>query len=112
MVWMYVFHSIFKMIDIMPMWQSIHNFLVLCNAGLDVDTDHILQIACIITDGNLKTVVEGEEIVVHQPDAVLENMNAWCGTSHIYDALNRNPFTLIVVLGTIDCNIIEPYMVQ
>ena len=51
-------------------------------AGLDVQNDSILQIACVITDGSLKTVIEGEEIVIHQSEEVLAGMNEWCVTHH------------------------------
>lgn len=44
--------------------------------------DTILQIACIITDGSLENVIEGEEIAIHHPDSVLEGMNEWCKEHH------------------------------
>lgn len=50
--------------------------------GLDVDNDSILQIACIVTDGTLTKKVEGEEIVIHHSDEVLDSMNEWCQEHH------------------------------
>lgn len=50
--------------------------------GLDVNTDSILQIACIVTDGSLSKVVEGEEIAIHHSDDVLDSMNEWCREHH------------------------------
>lgn len=50
--------------------------------GLDVDNDTILQIACILTDGSLERIIKGEEIVINQPDSVLEGMNDWCIQHH------------------------------
>lgn len=50
--------------------------------GLDVNTCHILEIACLITDKNLNIVSEELNIVVHQPDDVLDNMNEWCLSTH------------------------------
>lgn len=49
---------------------------------MDVETDTILQVACIITDGSLQQVVEGEEITVHHDEEVLARMNAWCVENH------------------------------
>lgn len=51
-------------------------------SGLDPETCHILEIATIITDSDLKVVAEGPDIVVHQPDAVLDAMDAWCTEHH------------------------------
>jgi oligoribonuclease len=50
--------------------------------GLDPETDTILEIATIITDGNLNIIAEGPNIVVHQPDAVLDGMDEWNTTHH------------------------------
>jgi hypothetical protein len=47
-------------------------------AGLDIDKDSILQIACIVSDGSLEHIIEGPEIVVNQPEPVLADMNEWC----------------------------------
>ena len=43
--------------------------------GLDHTSDVIVEIATIITDDELNIVAEGPDLVVHQPDAVLDNMN-------------------------------------
>lgn len=50
--------------------------------GLDVDKDHILEIACVVTDKKLKIISEELNIVIHQPDPILENMNEWCKVNH------------------------------
>mmetsp|Transcript_19975 Transcript_19975/g.33548 ORF Transcript_19975/g.33548 Transcript_19975/m.33548 type:complete len:229 (+) Transcript_19975:152-838(+) len=50
--------------------------------GLDLEKDVILQIAVIITDGNLENVIEGPELVIHHSDEVLSNMNDWCIDHH------------------------------
>ncbi len=51
-------------------------------SGLDPDTCEILEIATIITDGDLNLLAEGPDIVVHQPDPVLDAMDAWCTRQH------------------------------
>lgn len=50
-------------------------------SGLDVGRERILEIATIITDGQLEVVAEGPELVVHQSDDVLAGMDAW-NTEH------------------------------
>lgn len=51
--------------------------------GLDVAKDHIIEICCIITDGNLNIIDEtGYESTVHVPKKVLDNMNEWCVKQH------------------------------
>lgn len=47
-----------------------------------MESDTIIQIACIVTDGDLVRCVEGEEITIHQPEEVLAGMNAWCVDHH------------------------------
>ena len=50
--------------------------------GLDPETDTILEIATIVTDGQLNQIAEGPVIAVHHSDDVLENMNEWCIKTH------------------------------
>jgi len=50
--------------------------------GLDPKVDTILEIATVITDGQLNTVAEGPNIVIHQPDSVLDAMGDWCKQHH------------------------------
>jgi oligoribonuclease len=50
-------------------------------SGLAVDRERILEIATIVTDGQLEIVAEGPELIVHQSDEVLAAMDAW-NTEH------------------------------
>lgn len=50
--------------------------------GLDPETCHILEVACIITDQHLNTVAEGPNLILHQSDSVLLNMNEWSWKHH------------------------------
>jgi oligoribonuclease len=50
--------------------------------GLDVANERILEIATIVTDGELNVIAEGPELVVHQPPAVLDAMNDWNKKHH------------------------------
>lgn len=51
-------------------------------SGLMPETDRILEIAMIVTDGDLNIVAEGPVLVVHQEDAVLDRMDAWNKGTH------------------------------
>jgi oligoribonuclease len=50
--------------------------------GLAPDTDRIIEIALVITDGNLNTVAEAPVWVVRQSDAALDGMDAWNKATH------------------------------
>ncbi|XP_062617528.1 oligoribonuclease, mitochondrial-like [Saccostrea cucullata] len=51
-------------------------------SGLDVNTEHILEMACIVTDSDLNIIAESPDIIIHQPDTVLNNMGEWCTKQH------------------------------
>ena len=51
-------------------------------SGLQPETDRILEIAMIVTDGDLNIVAEGPVLVIHQEDAVLDRMDAWNKGTH------------------------------
>ena len=59
-------------------------------SGLDPETCHILEIATIITDHNLEILAEGPDLVIHQPDAVLDAMDEWCTTHHGESGLTQS----------------------
>ena len=50
--------------------------------GLDPERDRIIELAMIVTDGDLETVAESPVWVVHQPDAVLDAMDEWNKNTH------------------------------
>ncbi len=51
-------------------------------SGLDPERCEILEIATIVTDGALNVLGEGPDLVVHQPDSVLDAMDEWCTQHH------------------------------
>lgn len=55
--------------------------------GLEPERDHIIEIATIITDGNLKVVAEGPDLVIHQPQALLDMMDDWNVKHHTASGL-------------------------
>lgn len=50
-------------------------------SGLDPETCAVLEIAVIVSDGDLVEIAEGPDIVVHQPESVLAAMDEW-NTKH------------------------------
>lgn len=50
--------------------------------GLDVERHHVIEVAAIVTDGDLNEVDEGIGLVVHQPEEVLALMDEWCVKQH------------------------------
>jgi oligoribonuclease len=50
--------------------------------GLNPDTDRIIEVAIVVTDGNLEPVAEAPVLVVHQTDAVLNAMDKWNKSTH------------------------------
>lgn len=50
--------------------------------GLEPDTDHIIEVAMIVTDMHLNVVAEGPVLVIHQSDETLDKMDAWNKGTH------------------------------
>ena len=50
--------------------------------GLDTNSDYIIEIATIITDGRLQVLAEGPVIAIHQEDTVLQAMDNWNREHH------------------------------
>ena len=50
--------------------------------GLDTRNDSIIEIATIVTDGDLEVIEEGPVLAIHQPDSRLEGMDSWNTRQH------------------------------
>jgi oligoribonuclease len=50
--------------------------------GLKPDSDRIIEVALVVTDGALETVAEAPVWVVHQADEVLDAMDSWNKGTH------------------------------
>lgn len=50
--------------------------------GLNFEKDSIIEIATIVTDSQLNEIAVGPDLVVHAPDALLDNMDDWCTKQH------------------------------
>ncbi|TYH56207.1 hypothetical protein ES332_D08G001700v1 [Gossypium tomentosum] len=57
--------------------------------GLNIETDRILEIACIITDGYLTKSLEGPDLVIHQSKECLDKMGEWCQNHHAASGLTK-----------------------
>ena len=51
-------------------------------SGLVPDSDRVLEIALLVTDSDLNHLSEGKVLVVHQPNEVLDAMDAWNKSVH------------------------------
>lgn len=49
--------------------------------GLNTSTDRVLEVATIVTNGQLEILAEGPDIAIHQPEEVLAAMDEW-NTEH------------------------------
>lgn len=50
--------------------------------GLNVATDVILEIASVVTDGDLNILAQGPSLVIYQPEEKLALMDAWVKDQH------------------------------
>ncbi|MFN8989804.1 MAG: oligoribonuclease [Betaproteobacteria bacterium] len=70
-------------------------------SGLSPDNDRVLEVALVVTNGNLDIVAEGPVRVVHQCDAVLDAMDAWNkgthGRSGLIDRVKASVFSELAV---------------
>lgn len=50
--------------------------------GLNPKKDVILEIVSVVTDGQLNIIAQGPEIIISQPERVLQGMDEWCTRTH------------------------------
>ncbi len=50
--------------------------------GLDPEREGIIEIATIVTDSELNVLAEGPNLVIHQPEKLLEGMDDWNRHQH------------------------------
>jgi len=62
--------------------------------GLNPLLDHILEVACVITDKELNIITE-LNIVIHQSETILSQMNEWCREQHTKVSIS---YTYIILL--------------
>lgn len=50
--------------------------------GLNPDTDRIIEVAVVVTDSELNILGEGPVFAIHQPDEIMDGMDAWNKGTH------------------------------
>ena len=50
--------------------------------GLDTVNDHIIEVAAVVTNSQLNIIAQGPDIVIHQPQEVLDKMDQWNTQQH------------------------------
>jgi oligoribonuclease len=50
--------------------------------GLNPQTDKVIEIAIVVTDADLNTIVEAPVFAIHQSDETLASMDAWNTKTH------------------------------
>lgn len=55
--------------------------------GLNPNTDLILEIATVVTNGELEIVAQGPVLAIHQPDDILAAMDEWNTRTHAASGL-------------------------
>jgi oligoribonuclease len=58
-------------------------------SGLEPETDRILEVAVLVTDGELEVVAEGPNLILHQSDEVLAAMDEWNTAHHGQSGLTK-----------------------
>ena len=66
----------------MPQDQNNLIWLDMEMTGLSPETDHIIEVALVVTDAHLNTIAEGPVLVVNQSQAVLDGMDKWNRSTH------------------------------
>lgn len=57
--------------------------------GLDTLNDAIIEIATVVTNGQLDILAEGPVVAIHQPDSILDAMDEWNTKQHARSGLTE-----------------------
>ncbi|KAJ6653156.1 hypothetical protein lerEdw1_010029 [Lerista edwardsae] len=57
--------------------------------GLNIEKDQIIEMACLITDSDLNVLAEGPNLIINQPDELLDGMSDWCKEHHGKSGLTK-----------------------
>ncbi|KAJ2802784.1 hypothetical protein H4R20_003145 [Coemansia guatemalensis] len=75
--------------------------------GLDYQHDTIIEIACIITDGELNILETGDDIVIHHPRDVMDAMGDWCKVHHGKSGLTQSVLDSKVTMAEAEAAVLE-----
>lgn len=64
--------------------------------GLDPEINRVIEVATIVTDGQLNVLAEGPVIAIYQPAEIIDNLDEWNRTHHgqsgLLDRVRQSPF--------------------
>ncbi len=64
--------------------------------GLDTQCDRIIELATVVTDGQLNVLAEGPVVAIHQPEPILATMDDWNTRQHtgsgLLERVRHSPF--------------------
>ncbi|MEH6559492.1 MAG: oligoribonuclease [Oceanicoccus sp.] len=75
--------------------------------GLEPATDHIIEIATIVTDSDLNTIAEGPVLAIHQSEEILSAMDEWNTTHHGSSGLTRRVKKSLITDGDAEQQTLE-----
>lgn len=75
--------------------------------GLVPETDHIIEVALVVTDSDLNVIAEAPVLVVHQPNSVLDGMDAWNKSTHSKSGLIDKIKTSTLDDATVEAQMLE-----
>lgn len=75
--------------------------------GLRPEVDRIIEVAVVVTDGNLEVLAQGPVLAIHQPDAVLAAMDAWNTATHGRSGLTERVRTSTVTEAEAQMRLID-----
>ena len=76
-------------------------------SGLDPERDRILEIAVIITDGQLEEIAEGPHLIVKQPESLLAGMDEWNRRQHGKSGLVERVLASSVTEASAESQVLE-----
>ena len=75
--------------------------------GLDPGRDVIIEVAVLITDGDLKIIADGPDLAIHRSDDELSVMNAWNRRTHHGSGLIKRVKSSDVTIEQAEADILE-----
>ena len=75
--------------------------------GLNLKKDQVIEIAVCVSDGSLKKVIKGPNIIVHCSTKLLDSMDEWCTTHHGDSGLTQSVKDSKVTLAQAEAEVLK-----
>ena len=75
--------------------------------GLDPDRDVVIEVAVLITDGDLNIIADGPDFAIHRSDEALSVMNAWNRRTHHGSGLIKRVKASDVTIEQAEAEVLE-----